>query len=107
MSLINFVARDPLMNEFFGDDWMLFPSRSRRELRELAKMPEMNVDFMENEHDYSLNADLPGFKKEDINVNIDNGVLHIEATKSESKEIKDEKKPTYYHKERTWGKVQR
>lgn len=103
MSLVNFVTRDPMLSDFFGDELMLLPSRSRREM---AKIPEMSVDFMENERDYSLNAEMPGFKKEDINVHIDNGVLHIEATKSDSKETKDEKK-NYYHKERTWGKVQR
>ena len=51
-----------------------------------------------------VRAPLPGFKKEDIDVQINNGVLSIKAERKEEKETKNEK---YYRKECSWGSVSR
>jgi HSP20 family protein len=102
MSLVNYTGRDRFFDDFFNDDWFAMPLIKRQ--REQLSLPTMNVDFMENEKDYVLHAEIPGCKKEDINLCIDNGVLTMEVQKEESKE---EKKSNYYHKERSWGKTQR
>ena len=51
-----------------------------------------------------MHADLPGFKKEDIHLHIDNGTLVLEA---ERKEEKTEDTKGYHIQERSWGKVSR
>jgi HSP20 family protein len=88
MSLVNYTGRDRFFDDFFNDDWFAMPLIKRQ--REQLSLPTMNVDFMENEKDYVLHAEIPGCKKEDINLCIDNGVLTMD-----------------YHKERSWGKTQR
>ena len=42
---------------------------------------------------YKLTADLPGFKKDDIQIDIDNGILTISAERNEETEDED-KNPT-------------
>jgi HSP20 family protein len=46
---------------------------------------DMRLDVSEKEHAYIVKADIPGVKKEDINVRIDGNVVQIDA------EIKHEK----------------
>ncbi|GLS24898.1 Hsp20/alpha crystallin family protein [Marinibactrum halimedae] len=49
------------------------------------------VDIKETQNQYLLHAELPGVKKEDLDVTLDAGVLTISAkVSSESKEEKDE-----------------
>ncbi len=49
-----------------------------------------SIDIHEKDDAYIVKADLPGMKKEDINVSLDNGVLTISAeTKEESNEKKE------------------
>ena len=64
----------------------------------------MRTDFMENEQSYVLNAELPGYDKDKINLFIKDGVLTMEAEKQETK---SESNDTYHFKERSWGKVHR
>ncbi len=50
------------------------------------------IDVRENDGHYKLKVDLPGVKKDDIKVSLDNGILSIRAeTQSEEKEEKDGK----------------
>ena len=64
----------------------------------------MNMDFIENEKGYVLNAELPGYDKDKISLSLKDGVLTLEA---EKEECKSESKETYHFKERSWGKVHR
>ena len=64
----------------------------------------MNLDFIENEKAFVLNAELPGYDKDKINLFIKDGILTLEAEKEEAK---SESKETYHFKERSWGKVHR
>ena len=48
------------------------------------------VDVVEKESEYVVKADLPGVRKEDIDVSINSGVLTINAETSYAKEEKDE-----------------
>lgn len=51
-----------------------------------------DLNIVENEHNYELSMVLPGYKKEDININIDNDVLTIS---SEIENEKEEKTKNY------------
>ncbi|MBR0133289.1 MAG: Hsp20/alpha crystallin family protein [Lachnospiraceae bacterium] len=63
----------------------------------------MKTDIHENEDSYELDIDLPGFKKEDIKLSLENGYLVIEAGKS----LEKEKKGKAIRKERYEGSMQR
>ena len=63
------------------------------------------VDIKEAEKGYTIVADLPGVKKDDLSVTLDNGVLTVEAsTNEESSEEEDGK---VIRKERRSGKYMR
>ena len=48
------------------------------------------VDVLENDKSYVLRADLPGMKKEDVNVELDGQIVRISATKKDSKKWEDQ-----------------
>ena len=50
----------------------------------------MKTDVRETDNSYELDIDLPGFKKDEINVQLDNGYLSISAAKGLDKD--EEKK---------------
>ena len=62
------------------------------------------VDIEHKEKVYVLKADLPGLKKEDIKVTIENGYLTL---KGERKSEHEENKNNYHRIERTYGTFQR
>ncbi|CAM9698820.1 unnamed protein product [Ectocarpus fasciculatus] len=64
----------------------------------------MNLDLVEHGSEFTVHADLPGVKKEDIDIKVDNGILSISA-KKESKH--EGKTSTVHHMERRFGTVQR
>ena len=51
---------------------------------------EMKTDVREFDDHYDLIIDLPGFKKEDIGISLENGFLKVCASKSVDKDKKDE-----------------
>lgn len=65
----------------------------------------LRVDIKDKEDCYEISADLPGVKREDIQVTLRNGMLNIEAeTRQEDKEEKDGK---IIRQERRYGKFLR
>ncbi len=67
---------------------------------------KMKCDIYEKDGDYHIEMDVPGFKKEDIKIECDNGYLTITAEKhSEDKE--EDKSKKYIRRERSYGKYQR
>lgn len=51
---------------------------------------DMRLDVSEADGAYTIKADLPGFKKDDINVRIDGNVVQIDAQTKQQKETKDD-----------------
>lgn len=49
------------------------------------------VDIKETDTEYLVNAELPGVKKEDFKISLDEGVLTIEGERRHEKEVKGEK----------------
>ena len=66
----------------------------------------MKTDVRETEDGYELDIDLPGFKKDEVTAQLDNGYLTIQASKGLDKEQKD-KKGKYIRKERYAGSMSR
>ena len=66
----------------------------------------MKTDIKELEGGYELEIDLPGFKKEDVKIQLKNGYLNIQATREEKKDEKDDK-GKYVRRERYTGTCNR
>jgi HSP20 family protein len=65
----------------------------------------MKIDVKEDDKSFSVKADIPGVKKEDINVDIDDDVVSIRAEVKQEKEEKKDQKVVY--SERSYGMVSR
>ncbi|MBE6547108.1 MAG: Hsp20/alpha crystallin family protein [Ruminococcaceae bacterium] len=70
------------------------------------RTPVFNTDIRETEQAYILEADLPGFSKEDIRAEIKNGYLTIIAEKKQESEERNDK-TNYIRRERSYGSVRR
>jgi len=80
----------------FFEDWDLeLPTES-------VNFPK--IDIWEDDEKYVLEAELPGFDKKDIDVNISDDVLTIRATRKKEEEKKDK---NYYYAERSYGEFVR
>lgn len=64
----------------------------------------MKTDIKESETKYTIEMDLPGFKKENISLSLKNGYLEISA-KDERENKEEEEK--YLHRERFYGECSR
>jgi HSP20 family protein len=62
------------------------------------------VNTREGEFAYHIDIDLPGVKKEDISIDIDDGKLTISGERKIKEEVKEE---DYYKVETSFGKFQR
>ena len=71
-----------------------------------ASLPAFRTDIQDKGESYLLEADLPGFNKEDITLDLKDNILTISATHQEQSEDKDEK-GTYLRRERRYGSFQR
>lgn len=67
----------------------------------------MKTDVRETEDSYEVDIDLPGFKKDEVNVQLDEGYLTISAAKGLDKDKKDKKSGKYIRRERYAGSMSR
>ena len=74
-----------LFDEFFGD-WDREMRRMDRQLYGKNAAREMKTDVHEHEDHYEVDIDLPGFKKEDITLELQNGYLTVTASKGLDKD---------------------
>lgn len=77
-----------MLDDFFGDNWMA--------ARNVA-WDTFKVDVQENENSYIIEAEMPGVKKEEIDLSFEHGRLNISVRREEKVE---EEKKNYIHKER-------
>ena len=81
-----------LLDPTFGDNFetalrrFLSPAGPESEAPQL----KMRIDVTENDQGYKVKADIPGVRKEDINVRIDGNVVQIDARTQSEKETKAE-----------------
>lgn len=62
------------------------------------------VDITEDDNEYLIKADLPEMKKDEIKVNVENGVLSVSG---ERKTEKEEKNKKFHRIERSYGTFER
>ena len=103
-----------LMPSIFGEDlfndWMDFsfpqvPDVDKELYGKHAKNM-MKTDVKETEEGYEVAIDLPGFKKDEVKIHLDNGYLTIAAAKRLDKDEQD-KKGKYIRRERYAGSMSR
>ena len=91
----------------FNDDWMNFGfPEVEKALYGKHASHEMKTDVRETDSGYEVDIDLPGFKKDEINIQLDNGYLSISAAKGLDKDEQD-KEGKYIRKERYAGYMSR
>ena len=102
-------------NSIFGenlfDDWFGFPTE--RDFRNIEKKlygknaaHVMKTDVTEHDDHYEIAIDLPGFKKEDVTIDLENGYLTVGAAKGVDKDEND-KEGKLIRQERYSGAMQR
>ena len=107
-----------LMPSIFGEDlfdaWMDFTFERENQRRTAAQNPLyrkneknlMKTDIRETGTSYELDIDLPGFTKENVNAQLENGYLTINAAKGLDKDEKDNE-GKYIRRERFTGHCSR
>ena len=94
-----------LFDDFFSDPFeMMVPARSALYGKHGKNL--MKTDVRETEETYELDIDLPGFKKDEVSVDLKDGYLTISAAKGVDKDESD-KKGKYIRQERYAGSMSR
>lgn len=104
---MNLVVRDPFWKEFGT-----LSGRLNRMLQDLPREDESDflgnfrptVDIFDKGSEIVLHAELPGIKKEDIDVRVENNVLTLRGKKERKDEVKEE---GYFRSERAFGTFSR
>ena len=103
-----------IFGENLFDDWFGFPDfrEFERDMRNVDRKlyghhaaREMKTDVHEHDDHYEMHIDLPGFKKEEITLSLENGYLVVAAAKG--LDMDHEKKGKVIRKERYAGAMQR
>ena len=71
-----------------------------------ASLPDFRTDIRDAGDRFILEAELPGFQKEDIKLDLKDGILTISAEHNENNDQKDEK-GNYIRRERRYGSFSR
>ena len=92
---------DDLMNELMG-----YPCSLEKEKEVPETIGRMAADVKEYDDRYELDLELPGYKKEEVQVELEDGYLKVSAEHNEEKEKQDDG-GKYIRKERHYGKLKR
>lgn len=96
-----------LFDEFFDDNFGMFPMwNAHNPVYGKHAKNLMKTDVRETEDTYEMDIDLPGFKKDEISVDLKDGYLTISAAKGVDKDEQD-KKGKYIRQERYAGACSR
>lgn len=95
-----------LFDDFFSDPFGMMVPQGRDPLYGKHAKNLMKTDVRETEGTYELDVDLPGFTKDEVNVELKNGYLTIQASKGLDKDESD-KKGKYIRQERYAGACSR
>jgi HSP20 family protein len=102
----NIVRREPfaiddVLDDLFKGYWV----RPMRLFGEKAETQMIKMDVKEGDKDYTVHAELPGVKKEDIHVTIEGNTLAISAEAKKTSEQKEGDK--VLRSERYYGQIYR
>lgn len=84
-----------MMDDFFSDSW---PPRK------VLSQDTFKLDVQDSEKEYIIEAELPGTKKEEVNIEMNDGRLTIFVKREENVE---EEKKNYVHRERRYCSMSR
>ncbi len=107
------IFRENLFDDFF-DDFMDFPVWDDREMRKAQKnlygrhaANMMKTDVQEHGDHYEVDIDLPGFKKDELSLELRDGYLTISASKGLDKDETEKKSGKFVRRERYAGSMSR
>ena len=100
------IFRDNLFDDMFDFDFDKEFDRMMRPLYGKHAQNMMKTDVRETGNSYELDIDLPGFKKDEITIQLDNGYLSISAAKGLDKD-EEKKDGKYIRRERYAGAMNR
>ena len=99
-----------LFDDFFGDFPFYYDDRAMKDAEKKLYGHKANhvmkTDIKEMNNGYELIVDLPGFKKDEVQVQLKDGYLTISAAKGLDKDEED-KKGNYIRRERYAGSTSR
>ena len=95
--LMPFERREHNLQKYFDD-------MEKQFFGHLGDFAQFNTDILDKCDKFVLQAELPGFQKEDIHIDIDNDRLTITAQHSEEKE---DRKDHFIRRERSYGSFAR
>lgn len=88
---------DRIFDDFFNDGWNMQTITNNSNW-------QPSVDIRETDDAYTITADLPGLKKKDVKITVDDGMLEISGERSfESKDDTG----SFHRRERGYGSFQR
>ena len=99
------IFNDNVFDDFF--DFPFYDDRAEKKLYGHHAANLMKTDIQEHDDGYTLEMDLPGFKKEEIQIDLNNGYMTISAAKGLDEDEKDKKSGKYIRRERYTGSCQR
>ena len=99
------IFNDNVFDDFF--DFPFYDDRAEKKLYGHHAANLMKTDVQEHDDGYTLEMDLPGFKKEEIQIELNNGYMTISAAKGLDEDTKDKKSGKYIRRERYTGSCQR
>ena len=82
------VFGENLFDDFFDDSFGMMNARNPLYGKHARNL--MKTDIRETDTNYELAIDLPGFKKDEIHIELKNGYLTISAENNTNKDEKDE-----------------
>ena len=111
MKEVSIMLAPSIFGDGLFDDWFKFPDFSdidRTEKKLYGRHADrlMKTDVHETEDHFDVDIDLPGFEKEEIKLELDQGYLTVSASKSLDQDEKD-KKGKLIRQERYSGAMQR
>lgn len=83
-----------MLDDFFTDPWLT----GRR------TQAAFKIDVQQSDNEYTIEAELPGVKKEEVSLEMNDGTLRISVNHEENK---DEETKNYIHRERRYSSMSR
>lgn len=100
------VFGENLFDDMFRDFASFDPFSAENALYGKHARAMMKTDVRETDNSYELDIDLPGFKKDELQLNLQDGYLTVSAAKGLDKDEKD-KEGHYIRRERYAGQCSR
>ena len=95
-----------LFDDFFGDSFNRYLKETQHALYGKHARNLMKTDVKETDDGYEVDVDLPGFQKEEVSLDLEDGYLTIRAAKGLDRDQED-KKGRYIRQERYAGACSR